>query len=74
MLHKMGIPVHRWPLSAYRNESFYSMRTDALDRFGTKMEKRFTKLQILDMMRNAGLEQIQFSLQIPFWCAVGFKK
>lgn len=74
MLHKMGIPVHSWPLSGYRNKSFYSMRTDALDRFGTKMEKRFTKQQILDMMEKAGLEQIQFSSQTPFWCAVGFKK
>jgi glycosyltransferase involved in cell wall biosynthesis/SAM-dependent methyltransferase len=73
-LQKMGVSVHSWPLSAYRDKSFYSMRTDALDRFGTKLEKRFTKLQILTMMENAGLEHVQFSLRTPFWCAVGYKK
>jgi glycosyltransferase involved in cell wall biosynthesis/SAM-dependent methyltransferase len=71
---KMGLSVHSWPLSAYRNKSFYSMRTDALDRFGTKLERRFTKLQILTMMEKSGLERIQFSPRAPFWCAVGFKK
>ncbi len=73
-IEKIGLSVHSWPLSAYRDKSFYSMRTDALDRFGTKLEKRFSKLQILTMMENAGLERVQFSLRTPFWCAVGFKK
>lgn len=71
---RLGVSVHSWPLSAYRNKSFYSMRTDALDRFGTKLEKRFTKQQILIMMTRAGLQNIQFSPRTPFWCAVGFKK
>jgi len=70
---KFGVSVHSWPLSAYRNKSFYWMRTDALDRFGTRLEKRFTKLQILTMMENAGLERVKFSPQMPFWCAVGYK-
>lgn len=70
---RLGVPVHSWPLSAYRNKSFYSMRTDALDRFGTRLEKRFTKEQILIMMTSAGLQNIQFSPQAPFWCAVGYK-
>ena len=74
VLKKMGVSIHSWPLSSYHNKSFYSMRTDALDRFGTKLEKRFTKLQILTMMENAGLERVQFSQRTPFWCAVGFKK
>lgn len=73
-LEKMGISVHSWPLSAYRDKSFYSMRTDALDRFGTKLERRFTKLEILTMMENAGLDRVQFSPRTPFWCAIGFKK
>jgi SAM-dependent methyltransferase len=74
VLQKMGVSIHSWPLSSYHNKSFYSIRTDALDRFGTKLEKRFTKLQILTMMENAGLERVQFSPRTPFWCAVGFKK
>ncbi len=69
-----GVAVHSWPLSAYRNKSFDSMRTDALDRFGIKLEKRFTKLRILTMMKSAGLERVQFSPRTPFWCAVGFRK
>ena len=73
-LYKKGVSVHSWPLSAYRDKSFYSMRTDALDRFGTKLEKRFTKQQILTMLENAGLNRVQFSPRIPYWCAVGFKK
>jgi hypothetical protein len=50
------------------------MRTDALDRFGTKLEQRFTAAQIRQMMERAGLERITFSNSVPFWCAVGFKK
>ena len=49
------------------------MRTDALDRFGTRLEQRFTKEEIHQMMLDAGLENIKFSDNIPFWCAVGTK-
>lgn len=59
------------PLSAYRSLSFYSMRTDALDRFGTRLEQRFTRKQIEAMMSQAGLANLRFSEQEPFWVAVG---
>ena len=49
------------------------MRTDALDRFGTRLEQRFTRNKIDEMMRAAGLERIIFSEAEPYWCAVGFK-
>ena len=49
------------------------MRTDALDRFGTSLEQRFTRDEIKQMMCNAGLENIKFSDSKPFWVAVGFK-
>jgi hypothetical protein len=49
------------------------MRTDALDRFGTRLEQRFTAAEIRQMMEEAGLEKIQFSETMPFWCAVGYK-
>ena len=74
VLEKIGMSVHSWPLSAYRENSFYSMRTDALDRFGTKLEQRFTKQEIQSMMEKSGLEHIKFSEKTPFWCAVGVKK
>ena len=49
------------------------MRNDALDRFGTRVEHRFTADQIRKMMSDAGLERIVFS-QDAFWCALGYKK
>ena len=74
VLGKLGISVKSFPLSAYRDRSFYSMRTDALDRFGTRLEKRFTISQIKAMMSEAGLVNIKFRDDIPFYCAIGFKK
>jgi hypothetical protein len=50
-----GVRVANFPLSQYRNNSFYTMRTDALDRFGTRLERRFTKDEIRAMMERAGL-------------------
>lgn len=74
LLEKAGLNVHSAPLSNYRNKSFYSMRTDALDRFGTRLEQRFTQAEVRAMMRAAGLDDIQFSPTVPFWCAVGIKQ
>jgi hypothetical protein len=47
------------------------MRTDALDRFGTRLEQRFTRTEIRGIMEAAGLVDIRFSDAPPFWCAVG---
>ena len=74
LLEKTGANVESFPLSVYRHHSFYTMRTDALDRFGTRLEQRFTRAEITEMMTKAGLENIEFSDGFPFWCAVGFKK
>ena len=52
----------------------YILRNDSLDRFGTTLEKRFSKKEIFSMMKNNGLVNIRFSDTAPFWCAVGFKK
>ena len=74
LFERVGFDVTNVPLSAYRFNSLYSMRTDALDRFGTRLEQRFSKEQIKDMMDKAGLENIHFSDSFPFWCAVGTRK
>lgn len=71
---RMGMNVDRWPLSSYRQTSFYTMRTDSRDRFGTPLEQRFTRKEITAMMQAAGLHDIRFSESFPFWCAVGRKK
>jgi ubiquinone/menaquinone biosynthesis C-methylase UbiE len=70
---RLGAPAEHMPLYAYRTSTFYSMRTDALDRLGTQLEQRFTAEQIRNMMENAGLERIQFSPDPPYWCAIGYK-
>jgi len=74
LFENLGVNVASFPLSYYRDSSFYTMRTDALDRFGTQLEQRFTASQIQQMMEIAGLERIQFSDSVPYWCAVGYKK
>ena len=72
-LEKLNLNVSNFPLSSYKNLSFYTMRTDALDRFGTRLEQRFTRDEIKNMMESAGLENIKFSNSKPFWVAVGYK-
>lgn len=70
-LERKGKNVSSFPLSSYRDKSFYTLRTDALDRFGTKLEQRFTKKEISEMLLDAGLTDIEFRQSAPFWCAVG---
>ena len=70
-LGKLNLNISNFPLSSYKNLSFYTMRTDALDRFGTILEQRFTRNEIKNMMENAGLENIKFSNSKPFWVAIG---
>ena len=50
------------------------MTTDALDRFGTKLEKRFTKNEIQSMLLKAGFVDVQFSEKTPYWVALAWKK
>lgn len=61
------------PLSNYQNKSFFIIRNDALDRFGTKLEQRFSKVKIEEMMINCGLSNINFSNNEPYWHAIGKK-
>jgi ubiquinone/menaquinone biosynthesis C-methylase UbiE len=70
----VGFNVDLIPLSSYRARSFYMMRTDALDRFGTRLESRFTKKEISNMLSDAGLEDMLFSDSSPYWLVVGYKK
>ena len=62
------------PLSFYHNKSWNIIRNDSLDRFGTPLEQRFSKVEITEMMENCGLVDIVFSENTPFWHAVGRKK
>jgi len=71
LVEKLGMNPLHVPLSIYRRSSFYTMRTDALDRFGTKLEQRFSRSEIMAMMQEAGLTRITFREEMPFWVACG---
>jgi SAM-dependent methyltransferase len=73
LMERLGFNVGSIPLSYYRKHSFYTMRTDARDRFGTPLEQRFTRHQIGEMMECAGLVNVCFSDAAPYWCAIGYK-
>jgi ubiquinone/menaquinone biosynthesis C-methylase UbiE len=74
ILSYVGISTASIPLEAYKDRSFYTMRTDAYDRFCTSLEKRFTRHEIDAMLQQAGFDRIVFSNQVPFWCALAQKK
>lgn len=59
------------PLNDYSNKSFFIIRNDALDRFGTTLEQRFSKKQVIEMMENSGLKEIIVSNGSPFYHAIG---
>jgi SAM-dependent methyltransferase len=71
LLERAGFDVGTVPLSSYRHRSFYTMRTDALDRFGTRVEHRFTAQEIRELMEQAGLTDIVIGDEPPYWCAMG---
>jgi ubiquinone/menaquinone biosynthesis C-methylase UbiE len=73
VLSRLGISPPSLPLAWYANKSFYVMRTDAYDRFCTRLEKRFTRIEIEQMLNRAGFDSVRFSNNAPFWCAVGVK-
>ncbi len=70
---RRGRSANALPLSYYADKSFYVMRTDAYDRFCTRLEKRFRRGEIEHMLTRAGFKDITFSRAQPFWCAVGIK-
>ena len=72
-LETINLNTKNIPLRDYKNKSIYYMLTDALDRFGTKLEKRYTKEEIIIMMKESNLEKISFSDREPFWVALGYK-
>lgn len=74
ILEVFGVDVKNIPLSDYRKKSIYILKTDSMDRFGTSLEKRFTKDQIYSMLTAAGFVNIQFSDATPYWVALCYKK
>jgi SAM-dependent methyltransferase len=67
-----GTPNH-FPLSAYRQSSLYVMRNDSRDRFGTKLETRFSRDEVRLLLESSGFEHVEVSTEFPFWTAIGWK-
>jgi SAM-dependent methyltransferase len=74
LVERTGLSPSAIPLESYRHRKFYVMRTDAYDRFCTRLEQRFTRQQIEQMLIDAGFDQIHFSPNVPYWCAVGKRR
>jgi len=69
LLGDRGKDVSNFPLHHYANMPFVMLQNDALDRFGTRLEKRFSKNEIVEMLSKAGFDTatIKFSEREPFW-------
>lgn len=69
VLNKIGVNTSNIPLHHYADMPFVMLANDALDRFGTSLEQRFSKAEITEMLRAAGFDiaTLKFSDSEPFW-------
>ena len=69
VLSKFGISTSNIPLHHYADMPFVMLANDALDRFGTTLEHRFSKAEIVEMVRVADFDisTLKFSDTEPFW-------
>ena len=69
ILRIRGKDVSNFPLHHYADMPFVMLQNDALDRFGTRLEQRFSKKDIISMLDIAGfdLSTLTFSEREPFW-------
>lgn len=75
LFRKLGLSF--WssvPLAYYHDKSFKILRNDALDRFGTPLEKRFSRDEITTMLEESGMTNIEFSEKAPYWHVISRKK
>ena len=69
VLNKSGRNTSNLPLHHYAEMPFVMLANDALDRFGTSLEQRFSKAEITQMLGAASfdLTTLKFSDLEPFW-------
>lgn len=69
LLGNRGKDVSNFPLHHYAKMPFVMLQNDALDRFGTRLEQRFSKNEIAKMLSEAGfdLTTLKFAEHEPFW-------
>ena len=68
-LSRRGKNISNIPLHHYADMPFVMLANDALDRFGTSLEQRFSKAEITEMLRAADFDiaTLKFSDKEPFW-------
>jgi SAM-dependent methyltransferase len=76
LLAVVGIKTDSIPLHQYAQFSLEVLRNDSLDRFGTRVEKRFSKSEIRLMLTEVGFKEdsIIFSNEEPYWTFSAQKK
>jgi len=69
LINKIGMNTSNIPLHHYADMPFVMLANDALDRFGTSLEQRFSKAEITEMLNSAGFDisTLRFSESEPFW-------
>jgi hypothetical protein len=69
LLSRFRINTSNIPLHHYADMPFVMLANDALDRFGTTLEQRFSKAEITEMLRAADFDvtTLKFSELEPFW-------
>jgi hypothetical protein len=76
ILRNVGVDTANIPLHHYEDMPFVMLANDALDRFGTSLEQRFNKTEIIEMLRysNFDLTTLVFSEKEPYWTFAVQKK
>ena len=69
IISTFGMNTSNIPLHHYADMPFVMLANDALDRFGTTLEQRFSKAEITEMLRAADFDisTLKFSEIEPFW-------
>ena len=69
VLSRFEINTSNIPLHHYADMPFVMLANDALDRFGTTLEQRFSKAEITEMLvgANFDISTLKFSDIEPFW-------
>ncbi len=69
LMIRFGVNTSNIPLHHYADMPFVMLANDALDRFGTSLEQRFSKAEIAEMLRlaNFDISTLKFSDIEPFW-------
>ncbi len=69
VMNRFGVNTLNVPLHHYAEMPFVMLANDALDRFRTSLEQRFSKAEITEMLRLADFDisTLKFSDDEPFW-------